>query len=141
VSEQIDRLCDQFRIKLHGIDRRFEALKPNGSSTSEKSRHLAESQMDSVEQRIFDRRDAVEAARARARAWGEGQRGGLAKVEEWQQNGQRFELDNRADDAEAYAVAAFELAIAAADEAVRASLEALLARSDAESLARTAGRV
>ena len=62
VSEPIDRLCDQLRIKLHGIDRRLEALKANGSDMSDKSRHQLESQIDSVQQRIFDRRRAVESA-------------------------------------------------------------------------------
>jgi hypothetical protein len=27
MSDRIDRLCEQLRIKLHGIDRRLEALK------------------------------------------------------------------------------------------------------------------
>jgi hypothetical protein len=40
-------------------------------------------------------------------------------------------LNSRADDAEEYAVAAFELVMAAADEASSAALEALLARADA----------
>ena len=43
-------------------------------------------------------------------------------------------LNDRADDAEAYAGAVFELAAAAADEAAQtaqAALEALLARNDA----------
>ena len=69
MSEPIDRLCDQLRIKLHSMNRRLEALKANGSDTSDKSRHQIESQMDSVQQRIFDRRRAVETANARVTAW------------------------------------------------------------------------
>jgi hypothetical protein len=38
MCKPIDRLCDQLRIKLHGIDRRLEALKANGSDISDKSR-------------------------------------------------------------------------------------------------------
>ena len=37
MSKQIDRLCNELRIKLNGIDRRLEALKANGMATSEKS--------------------------------------------------------------------------------------------------------
>ena len=74
MSEPIDRLCDQLRIKLHGMDRRLEALKANGSDMSDKSRHQLESQIDSVQQRIFDRRRAVETANARVTAWVERKR-------------------------------------------------------------------
>ena len=142
MSEPIDRLCDQLRIKLHGIDRRLETLKANGSDTSDKSRHQIESQMDSVQQRIFDRRRAVEVAAAKVKAWVEGRRATLdASTDDWKENRRLLELNARADDAEAYAVAAFELAIAAADEAAQATLEALLARSDATNAALPVGWV
>ena len=142
MSERIDRMIDQLRIKLHGIDRRLEALKANGSDTSDKSRHQIESQMDSVQQRIFDRRRAVEVAAAKVKAWVEGRRATLdASTDDWKENRRLLELNTRADDAEAYAVAAFELAIAAADEAAQATLEALLARGDATDAALPVGRV
>src|SRR4028118_1316138 len=100
MSERIDRLCDQLRIKLHGIDRRLEALKGNNSPTSEKSRHLVESQMDSVQQRIFERRHAVEAANARVADWVE-QRGDFCeRITSWKSHGNLAELRLRADDAE-----------------------------------------
>jgi hypothetical protein len=41
-------------------------------------------------------------------------------------------LEARADDAEEYALAVFELAAAAADEATLAVLQAILARKDAD---------
>jgi hypothetical protein len=140
VSEPIDRLCDQLRIKLHGIDRRLEALKANGSDMSDKSRHQLESQIDSVQQRIFDRRRAVETANARVTAWVERKRPAFDRnVAEWRKQRSFLELNERADDAETYALAAFELAVAAADEAAEAALEALLARSDATGAALPAG--
>ena len=132
MSDKIDRLCEQLRIKLHGIDRRLEALKGNNSATSEKSRHLVESQMDSVQQRIFDRRHAVEAANANVAAWIEKRYDFSDRVGPWKTNGSTSQLGMRAEDAEAYALAAFELAVAAADEATQAALEALLARDDAD---------
>jgi DNA-binding transcriptional MerR regulator len=136
MDEKIDRLCDQLRIKLHGIDRRLEALKANGMNTSEKSRHAVESQLDRVEQRIYDRRGAVEAANARVTAWLQGKKAAFdADVEAWKEHRQVHRLNSRADDAEAYAVAVFELAAAAADEAAHAALEALLARNDANGAA------
>ena len=132
MSQGIDRLCDQLRIKLHGMDRRLEALKANGSDTSDKSRHQIESQMDTVQQRIFDRRRAVEDANAKVKAWLESRRAGHdASAARWKEDGEFLNLNVRADDAEAFAIATFNLAIAAADEAALAALEALLARKDA----------
>ncbi len=132
MSEHIDRLCGDLRIKLHGIDRRLEALKGNAMATSEKSQHAVENQLDRVEQRIFDNRNVVEAANARVKAWLDGRKDGFnGNRAGWKQNRQVHLLNGRADDAEAYAVAVFDLAAAAADEAAQAALEALLARNDA----------
>jgi len=136
MTERIDRLCDQLRIKLHGMDRRLEALKANGSNVSDKSRHQIESQMDSVQLRIFGRRRTVEAANASVTAWIEDKRPGFeAKAPGWRAARSFLELNKRADDAEVFALAVFDLAIAAADEAAQAALEALLARRDATSAA------
>jgi hypothetical protein len=132
MSTKIDQLCEQLRLKLHGIDRRLEALKANNVATSEKSRHLVESQIDSVQQRIFERRHAVEAANANVAAWIEKRRDFSDQVPRWKTSGSLSRLGTRAEEAEGYAIAAFELAVAAADEATQAALEALLARDDAE---------
>ena len=37
MSERIGRLCDELRIKLHGMDRRLEVLKSNGMATFDQS--------------------------------------------------------------------------------------------------------
>lgn len=132
MSEHIDRLCSDLRIKLHGIDRRLEALKGNAMATSEKAQHAVESQLDRVEQRIYDSRITVEAANARVKAWLEGKKDLFdGHREEWKAARKVHLLNSRADDAEAYAAAVFDLAAAAADEAAQAALEALLARNDA----------
>jgi hypothetical protein len=62
MSERIGRLCDELRIKLHGMDRRLEALKSNGVATFDNSQDVLESRLDRVEQRIYDNRVTVEAA-------------------------------------------------------------------------------
>jgi hypothetical protein len=132
MSEHIDRLCGELRIKLHGMDRRLEALKGNAMAVSEKSQHAVESQLDRVEHRIYDNRVVVEAANARVKAWLEGKKASFdAGRAAWKANRRVHELNARADDAEAYAGAVFALAAAAADEATQAALEALLARNDA----------
>ncbi|MBM6584370.1 hypothetical protein ILT44_29685 [Microvirga sp. BT689] len=68
MSERMSRLCDELRIKLHGIDRRLEALKSNGVATFANSQGVLESRLDRVEQRIYDNRVTVEAANVRVKA-------------------------------------------------------------------------
>jgi hypothetical protein len=132
VSKRIDTICDRLRVQLHGIDRRLEALKGNGMATSEKSRHKMESQADAVQQRIFDRRRTVENANTNVNAWVKSKRAGFdAEVDQWKERRQVLQLNSRADYAEEYAVASFELVMAATDKASAAALEALLARTDA----------
>jgi superfamily II RNA helicase len=133
MSERIGRHCDELRIKLHGIDRRLEALKANGAATFDRSQHAIESQRDRVEQRIYDNRVTVEVANARVKTWLADKKAGFdAGRALWKKHREVHLLEARADDAEAYAVAVFELAAAAADEAALASLLALLARNDAD---------
>lgn len=133
MSERIGRLCDELRIKLHGLDRRLEALKSNGASTFDKSQNALESQLDRVEQRIYDNRVAVEAANVRVKTWLAEKKAGFDTNRVfWKEDHKVYLLEARADDSEAYAVAVFELAAAAADEATLAVLQALLARNDAD---------
>jgi hypothetical protein len=136
MSQRMSRLCDELRIKLHGIDRRLEALKSNGVATFDKSQEALESRLDRVEQRIYDNRVIVEAANIRVKTWlAEKRAGSVAGAPLWTERHKPHRLEAHADDAEAYAIAVFELAAAAADEATLAVLQALLARNDADIVA------
>lgn len=136
MSERISRLCDELRIKLHGLDRRLESLKSNGVATFDHSQDALESQLDRVEQRIYDHRAAVEAANARAKTWLAEKKSGLHAIHIVRNEHDKiYQLEAEADDAETYAAAAFELAAAAADEAILAVLQALLARNKADQAA------
>jgi hypothetical protein len=136
MSERISRLCDELRIKLHGLDRRLESLKSNGAASFNHSQDALESQLDRVEQRIYDHRAAVEAANARAKTWVAEKKSGLHALHVRQnEHDKAYLLDAQADEAETYAEAAFELAAAAADEAILAVLQALLARNKADQAA------
>jgi hypothetical protein len=133
MSERIGRLCDELRIKLHGMDRRLEVLKSNGMATFDQSQDVLESQLDRVEQRIYDNRVTVEAANVRVKTWlTEKTAGSVAGEDRWTVRHKTHLLEARANDAEEYAVAVFELAAAAADEATLAALQAILARNDAD---------
>lgn len=133
MSERMSRLCDELRIKLHGIDRRLEALKSNSVATFDNSQGVLESRLDRVEQRIYDNRVTVEAANVRVKAWlAEKKAGSVAGTPRWTERHKRHLLEVHADDAETYAIAVFELVAAAADEATLAVLQALVARNDAD---------
>jgi len=136
MSERISSLCDELRIKLHGLDRRLEALKSNGAASFNHSQDALESQLDRVEQRIYDHRAAVEASNARAKTWVAEKKSGLHALHVLQNDHDKaYLLDAQVDEAETYAEAAFELAAAAADEAILAVLQALLARNKADQAA------
>jgi hypothetical protein len=131
MSEPLDRLCSELCIKLH--DRKLEAVQGHAMGGSGASRRAIESQLDRVEQALDDNRIIVAAANARVQAWLEGKKDGCnAKDAGWKENRRLHLLNTRADDAEAYAGAVFDLAAAAADEAAQAALQALLARDDAQ---------
>jgi vacuolar-type H+-ATPase subunit D/Vma8 len=133
MSERIGRLCDELRIKLHGMDRRLEALKSNGAATFDQSQDVLESQLDRVEQRIYDNRMTVEAANVRVKTWlAEQKARSVTGRALWTERHKAHRLEIRVDDAEVYAIAVFELAAAAADEATLAVLQAPLARNDAD---------
>jgi len=56
------------------------------------------------------------------------------KIAQWKSERQVRKLNDRADDAESYAVAVMQVAVAAVDEAETAAIEAVLARIDAVKL-------
>jgi hypothetical protein len=102
---KLDRVCDQLRIKLHGIDRRLEALKGNAMALSEKSQGVVESQLERIEQRIYDSRISVDAANTRVKTWHDGKKAGFdARRESWKKERRFHQLNSRADDTEAYAI-------------------------------------
>ena len=131
MSEHIARLCDQLRIKLHGIDRRLEALKVNSMATSRpRSTPLRASWIRSSSASTTSASRSKQRTLGSKPGWKERRPGSMPTARTGRSNA-RCIFNTRADDAEAYAVAVFDLAAAAADEAAQAALEALLARNDA----------
>ena len=59
------------------IDRRLEALKGNAMALSEKSQGAVESQLDRIEQRIYDSRISVDAANTWVKTWHDGKKAGF----------------------------------------------------------------
>jgi predicted nucleic acid-binding Zn-ribbon protein len=91
--------------------------------------------LDKVQKRIEQGRAKVSASEAEVNNWVEDKKTSTsAKIAEWKAKREASKLQSRADKAERYAAAAIDVAVAALDEAEAASLEAWLAREDANAV-------
>jgi hypothetical protein len=89
--------------------------------------------LDSVKKRIEQDHTKLETAHADIKKWAEERKGATdEKIAEWKAKLEKAKLKGRAEAAERYAAGAAVLALAAVDEAEQASLEAWLARKDAD---------
>jgi hypothetical protein len=93
-----------------------------------------QSHLNRVHKRVEQGRAKVAAAQADIKEWAEEEKTATSnKIAEWKAKCEVSKLQGRADRAERYAAAASTVAVAALDEAEEASLEAWLARQDANS--------
>ena len=133
MGPNIDAFCGEICPKLVDIDEELRYLK---ITIREKARHAepeVRSQLEKVMKRIAWNQSKVAAARAQVEHW----------IKDRAKDALRFRNDeipedrNRklkwAGEADRYAAACIDLAIAAVDEAERAALEAWLVREDANS--------
>ena len=129
----IDAFCGDICLKLVDTDEELRYLK---ITIREKARHAApevRSQLEKVMKRIASNQPRVAAARAQVEHW----------IKDKAKDSLRFRNDEIPEDrnrrlkwaaeADRYAAACIDLAIAAVDEAERAALEAWLVREDANS--------
>src|SRR5271165_4209309 len=93
-----------------------------------------QSHLDSVKKRIAEDRTKLAAAQADIKKWADEREAvAVEKIAEWKAKLEKAKLKSRAEAAERYAAGAAVVAWAAVDEAEQASLEAWLARKDADS--------
>lgn len=93
-----------------------------------------QSHLDRVHKRVEQGRAKIAAAQADIKGWADEKKAATSdKIAEWKAKRELTKLQGRADKAERYAAAASAVAVAALDEAEEASLEAWLARQDANS--------
>ena len=129
----IDAFCGDICLKLVDIDEELRYLK---ITIREKARHAepeVRSQLEKVMKRIASNQPRVAAARAQVEHW----------IKDKAKDSLRFRNDEIPEDrnrklkwaaeADRYAAACIDLAIAAVDEAERSALEAWLVREDANS--------
>ncbi len=133
MGQRIDQFCENLRIKLSSIDKNMEALKArlDGNARSEED---VQRYLDGVKKRIDQDRAKVTAAQTDIKKWVDERKATTSeKIAEWKTKREIAKLQSRADSAERYAAAAAIVASAAVDEAEQASVEAWLARKDADS--------
>jgi chromosome segregation ATPase len=134
MSERIDQFCENLRVKLTTIDNNMQALKTKIDSKAQTAEQDVRIQLDAIKKRIEQDRTKVANAQADINKWVADRKAATnEKIAEWKVKREKAKLQSRADGAERYAVAAVAVALAAVDEAEQATLEAWLARKDADS--------
>lgn len=133
MSERIDQFCENLRIKLTSIENNMQSLKAKIDSKARTAEQDVQSHLDSVKKRVEQEGTKVTAAQADIKKWADERKATAGeKIADWKAKLEVAKLQGRADVAERYAAAAAVVASAAVDEVEQASLEAWLARKDAD---------
>ncbi len=134
MGQRIDQFCEDLRLKLTNIESGLGGLKAKIDGKAQNAEQEARSHLEKVQKRIEQNRTKVSAAQTEVKNWVEGRKTATRDtIADWKAKRETGKLQNRADKAERYAAAAIDIALAAADEAEQAALEAWLARQDANS--------
>jgi hypothetical protein len=134
MGQRIDQFCEDLRLKLTNIDSGLVGLKAKIDGKAQHAEQEVSSHLERVQRRIQQDRAKVSTAHAEVKNWLEDRKNITTdKIAEWKAKRETSKLQNRADQAERYAAAAIDVALATVDEAEQAALEAWLARQDANS--------
>jgi hypothetical protein len=132
MGQRIDQFYHDLQLKLTNIGSGLEGLKAKISGKADRAEQDVRTHLDQVQRRIEQDRAKAVAAQAEMKNWIEQKKGATSeKIAEWKANHETAKLQNRADVAERYAAAAVDVTLTALDEAEQATLEAWLARADA----------
>ena len=133
MGQRIDQFCESLRLKLTNVDSNMHALKAKIDGKAQGAEQDVQNHLNAVKARIEQQRAKVAAAQVDMKNWAEERKPPPRKRSP---NGRRSwkKLSCRAEPTgpKAYAAAAIDVAMAAVDEAEQASLEAWLARRDAD---------
>jgi DNA primase large subunit len=134
-AHQIDKFCVSLRSRLAEIDERMGALKVKLGGEAHQARQELQEQLEKLRERLEHQRGNVSAARVKVRHWiEEKERATNEIIAEWKAKRETGKLESRAEDAELYANAATDIALASVEEAQIAALEAALAHLDADAV-------
>ncbi len=133
MGQHINQFCEDLREKLTAIDDGLTQLKINIADRNADAARKVQDRLDAIEAQVEARRQKIAAANQSAKAWiEEKKRATAAEIAAWKSAHEQHKLERRAEQAQAYAQLASEIAAAAIDQAEQAALEAWLARFDAD---------
>ena len=134
MGARIDQFCEDLRQKLTLADSGLDGLKAKINGKAVNVEQDVQNHLDRVHKRVEQGRSKIAAAQVDIKAWADEKKAATSdRIAEWKAKRELSKLQGRADKAERYSAAVSAVAVAALDEAEEASLEAWLARQDANS--------
>src|SRR5260221_3146385 len=114
MGQRIDQFCENLRQKLTVTDSGLDGLKAKIEGKATHVEQDVQSHLDKLHKRIEQERAKVSAAQADIKNWAEQRKAVTSdKIVEWKSKWETGKLQSRADDAERYAAAAINVAVAA----------------------------
>src|SRR5258708_7093993 len=127
MGQRIDQFCENLRQKLTVTDSGLDGLKAKIEGKATHVEQDVQSHLDKLHKRIEQERAKVSAAQADIKNWAEQRKAVTSdKIVEWKSKWETGKLQSRADDAERYAAAAINVAVAAVVRGEPAPLEPCL---------------
>ncbi len=135
MSEKIDRLRDDLRERVSAAELKLKSLRANVERAGQETQAAVQAKLDEAKARVETSRRQAEAKQSEIKTYLDEKRAETREtVEAWKAERNLKKLHRRADDAEAYAAFAVDVALSAVDEADVALLDAVLARAIAEAV-------
>jgi hypothetical protein len=136
-TENFNQLAEDLRARLANIDGSLKTLRGRVDGDAKRAEAEVRNQLAKVSADIEASKPKLAAAEARMTEWLEAQRTATSqKVAEWRASQDLGKLQARAVQAQRYAAAARDVAVAALNGAHQAALEAYLASKDASTAPR-----
>ena len=133
-SQNLDQLSQDVRTRLANIDGSLKSLKAKVDGDARQADAEARSQLAKVSADVEANKPQLAAAEAQMTQWVQAQKAATSqKIAEWKASQEFTKLQARAAEAERYAAAARDVAVAKLNAAHRAALEAYIAKKDANS--------
>jgi hypothetical protein len=133
MGPHIDAFCGEICLNLVDIDEELQYLKITIRKKARQAAPEVRSQLEKVTKRVACNQSKVAAARAQVEHWVTNKAKDDLRFRNEEISEDRIKKIRRAAEADRFAAACIDLAIAAVDEAERAALEAWLVREDANS--------
>jgi hypothetical protein len=135
MSAQIDKFCDDLKLRLNDIESHLMQMKDKLSTASKEAEATIKSKLEEAKANIEVKKQEVSAAQEKLAQRIEEKKAEIeVEIAESKARKEQEKLLKRADKAEEYALAAILFAASAAEEAEVAVLEAIEARMIAESI-------